>query len=629
MIRKVCISLIVLALVCFSYGGATRWNIDGRPTADWFSGQESTKNLPLQWMRDIDALVSGGVSGPIADTGGTIFYCDGNMSADTGDGLSWASATQMLSTALALSHADIAVSADRQWAGRNRIYVKGDAITEDLTALAQKTDIIGVGNNNPYNMPGIVGNHDIASTTAYPSCRFYNIQFYGDEAAELWDVDGQGGLEFHGCLFQPNGSATVGLEASECTRLVVNGCQFVSIDGIDFSSSAIEIPDDTTPPPNMRFTNNLIRSDGIGINIDETVTSGSYISDNTFTTGGMCIDDEGDDVWVINNNMVCLTYGKAAFDFNVAKSQNNILTTPVRTTPIPYTNECAGAVAAAQRGAFGTIYYVDGNVSASGGDGLTWETAMQSLTTAMAASHANIAVSAQRNWAARNTIYVRCDAITEDQTTMAQKTDIVGVGSHNSYAQATLIGTWAIADTTSYMGCRFYNLQFYDDGAGGVLWDVDTQSGIEFHECIFHQNSTDTIGLLLEECINVEVDNCRFTWTNQNGWSTAAIQVVQDTDTATGIRITNNIIMSNAIGIDWNETANVDCWIIGNYIRSGTMLIDTDDSTNVNVLNNVGSTALAEADGTSYDFNILYAAGNVFTGSDETNTAPKIANNNE
>lgn len=621
MFKKVLLAIVVLALVCYvAYAAVDTTEIN-------FSTVTSgTFDQHLRgWFDTINAdIVRAGGSMPLGglQSGSTVYYVDGNKST-AGDGLSWKGAFTTLTAALAASHADIGVSAKRNWAGRNTIFCKGDTLTEDLTALAQKTDIIGVGNNNPYNMCALLGNHDIASTTAYPSCRFYNMQFYGDEAAEVWDVDGQGGLEFHGCLFQANGTATVGLEASECTKLKINGCEFSSADGIDFSSSAIEIPDDTTSPPNVHITNNLIRSDGIGINWDETAVIGGLIQGNTIRSGGMCIDDEGDDVWVINNNLVCLTYGKAAFDFNVARAQNNILTTPVRTTPIPYTNECAGAVDAARRGSFGVIYYVDGNMSASGGDGLTWETACQSLTTALAKSHANIAVSAQRNWAARNTIYVRGDVITEDLTALAQKTDIVGVGINNPYNKGALLGNHDIASTTGYPGCRFYNMQFYGDQAS-ELWDIDNQAGLEFHECLFQANGTATVGLEASECSHLIVDNCKFGSADGQNFTAQAIEIPDDTIGGISIRISNNYIHSNAKGILWSEGTNVDCWIDGNRFFVATMFVDTGDAAEVMVINNMGVTLAAEADGTSFNFDLAYAVWNVFTGSDETNVWPDI-----
>ena len=273
-----------------------------------------------------------------AELQGDVWYVDGNMLADTGTGKSWADAKKYLSSAMALSHADIARDADRQWAGRNTIYVKGDAITEDLTALAQKTDIIGVGCNNPYNKAAILGNHDIASTTGYPSCRFYNMQFYGDEAAELWDVDGQGGLEFHECLFQASGTATVGLEASECGHLKVIECWFGSAGGSNFTSAAIEIPNDTTGQISVLIKDNFIHSDGIGINWDETVNVDCWIVDNFFFTGGMAIDSEDvTEVMVMGNRMKVgvASADDTSNDFNILYGVDNIVTGSDSTVYIP------------------------------------------------------------------------------------------------------------------------------------------------------------------------------------------------------------------------------------------------------------------------------------------------------
>jgi len=557
-----------------------------------------------------DVLVAGR-----ADSSGTIYFVDGNKST-AGDGTTWGKAFNTLAAALAASHANMAVSSSRKWAARNTIYCIGDALTEDLVLLAQKTDVIGLGNNNPYNKVGLVGNHVIPSTTATPSCRFYNFQFYGDQAAEVWDVDGQGGLEFHNCLFQSNGTATVGLEASECTLLWVNACRFGAIDGIDFSSSAIEIPNDTTAGTNIRITNCDIRSDGIGINWDETVNTNCSITGNQIRTGGMCIDDEGDDVWVANNNMQCLTYGKAAFDFNVAKSQNNILTTPVRTTPIPYTNECAGAVAAAQRGSFGTIYYVDGNI-ATGGDGLTWETAFKTLAAALAASDTNVGVSAQRGWAQRNTIYCRADALEEDLVLLAQKTDVVGVGINNPYNKCGLKGDHVIPDSEAAPGCRFYNFQFWGDKSG-ILWDIDTQSGMEFHDCIFQANGTMDTAIEINNCPHFKLMDSWLGSADGQDFTVAAIVVPDDATGAINTVIKGNTIHSNAIGINWDETTNVDCWIADNTFFTATMCVDAEDVTELMVVNNTMVTLVEPADNTSNDFNIAYAVNNMVTGASTT-----------
>ena len=92
---------------------------------------------------DLDGLYSPGVSGEI-------YFVDGNKSDDSGDGTTWATAYKYLATGLAASHAQISATANRAWARRNRVYVCGDAIEENLTKFAEKTDVIGVGSCNQH-----------------------------------------------------------------------------------------------------------------------------------------------------------------------------------------------------------------------------------------------------------------------------------------------------------------------------------------------------------------------------------------------------------------------------------------------------------------------------------------------
>ena len=274
----------------------------------------------------------------------------------------------------------------------------------------------------------------------------------------------------------------------------------------------------------------------------------------------------------------------------------------------------------------GTVYYVDGNKSTAG-NGLSWKGAFNTLSAALAASHANIAVSSRRAWATRNTIFVIGDFITEDLTKLAQKTDVIGLGSTNQYKKAGILGDHVIeAQTTAhYMGCRLINMHFRGDG-GGILFDIPiNQNGIEFIGCEFQQNGGETIGLRLGGCHDTKIIDCVFRPnTSGLGFSTAAIQVLNGAGGVTNVNIDGNQIESSAVGIDWNETSNINCWISDNRFFVTTMFIDTDDATEVMVINNTGVTLAAEADGTSFDFNLAYAVWNVFTGNDETNVWPDI-----
>ena len=555
---------------------------------------------------------------------GRIFYVDSSMDDDNGDGATWETAYQVLSTAMTASHSDIATSGNGYC--RNVIFVRGGGFSEDFVDYAQKTDIVGVGSSHWQSKPLVTGNWNIPSSVYAMGCHFYNIHFRDDSAGgALFAVDLQGGLQFHNCDFEPLDTDTIAIQLTRTHLDVkINRCNFLRLGGAGFSASAIKIVNSSNAfTTGIQITNNRIFSDGIGIDWDEpTDIFDCWITGNRFRTGGMCIDDESDLVYVLDNQMVCTTYGKAAFDFSIPLASGNMLTTPVRSTPIPYTNECAGAVAAAQRGSFGTIYYVDRNMAATGGDGLTWETACQSLATAMAKSHANIGVAAQRGWAQRNTIYMRGDVMTEDHIVLAQKTDIVGVGSSNYNDRPYVIGTWVIPNTDSWMGCHFYNLYFKDDDGGGVLFSAALQGGLQFHNCTFEAAATDTIGIQLTNThLDVKIDNCDFVRRAGASFSTAAIQIVDSTNAfTTGISITNNKIYSDGIGIDWNETTDVfDCWITDNFFRTAGMCVDAEDTVGLMVMNNkMLCTGAAVADDASNDFNILWAVNNQVTGNDSS-----------
>ncbi len=280
----------------------------------------------------------------------------------------------------------------------------------------------------------------------------------------------------------------------------------------------------------------------------------------------------------------------------------------------------------------GTIYYCDNNHGSDAENGLSWETAVKTLAQAMALSHAKIASGGHAT--DRNIIYYTADQETADLTTLAQKTDIIGVGSDAFRKSPTLIGAHVIptAATADYMGCRFYNVNFWDDDAGGILWDIDGQTGIEFHDCQFAFKATDTIGLRIDECPVFIVDNCYFSAIGvgaATGFSTAAIQVVNGTVSSYGSQIKNCLIQSGAIGIDWDETASYASWITDNIIRAVGLPIDCEDA-NVTVVGNRMVTDVdcnTYAEGTGWDFEPTNSVGNLLGhggNQNSVNTVPDL-----
>jgi hypothetical protein len=274
----------------------------------------------------------------------------------------------------------------------------------------------------------------------------------------------------------------------------------------------------------------------------------------------------------------------------------------------------------------GTVYYVDGNKSTAGTGTGSWDNAFNTLSAALAASHANIAVSSRRAWATRNTIFVIGDFITEDLTKLAQKTDIIGLGSTNQYKKAGILGDHVIeaATTAHYMGCRIINMHFRGDG-GGILFDVPiNQNGIEFIGCEFQQNGGETIGLRLGGNHDTKVIGCVFRPdTSGVAFSTAAVQVLNGAGDLTNVNIDGNQIYSGGIGVDWDETASINCWINDNYMYTTGIGID-EEGDGVRVIGNRMITAVDTGTYTAgFDFSEALAIDNIITGSGgETDIVP-------
>jgi hypothetical protein len=122
------------------------------------------------------------------------------------------------------------------------------------------------------------------------------------------------------------------------------------------------------------------------------------------------------------------------------------------------------------RGAIGgTVYYVEGNAGNDSKDGRSIDSAFKTLAKALAVSHANMAQRSR--WAKRNTIYCFGDSFEETLTKLAQKTDVVGLGSCDYLHTARLIGAHTIA-ATGYDGFRWINMGFKSPAGGGDIFSV-------------------------------------------------------------------------------------------------------------------------------------------------------------
>ena len=288
-------------------------------------------------------ITAPGIREPFSSGNGSIpsvFYADGNV-VSSGDGKSWATAFKTLAEGLAACHTYMSTSANRAWAQRATLYCCADNFTEDITAFAEKTDIIGVGTTNQHPRPRIEGTHVLVatSTDTYHGCRWFNVEFYGAAAGIIVDIPaGQNGQEFHNCVFSAVDAATIGLRAVQSHDMTVRNCWFdPNTSNAGFSTAAIQI--NAGSCTNFFLKDNRIFSSGIGL--DFNCTAGQAI--NCWATGndifatGQTIDDESTNLFVNRNNLISAAAEGtgSSWTFNLARACDNTSTGSDNTENVP------------------------------------------------------------------------------------------------------------------------------------------------------------------------------------------------------------------------------------------------------------------------------------------------------
>jgi hypothetical protein len=275
------------------------------------------------------------------DSSGSVYFVDGNCGSDANTGKSWEDAFATVAKAITVSHADIARGSDR-WARRNTIFIAGDDFEEDLVALPQKTDIIGVGSSDNYPMACIRGNHAPVNSTM--GCRIFNVRFRPAASSDLWTLASTTGsqIEFHNCLFDAHYGAYTApsaIDTTACPHLKVINCDFLGA----FSGDVIDIgAGDVT---SMRIIGNTMlggADNGIVATGTMTVVQGrnALVAGNYIQVADKVIDDGADNVLFSLNN-VCVSAenaGSSAYVITAGYGANNIITCGDGTVAIPSCN---------------------------------------------------------------------------------------------------------------------------------------------------------------------------------------------------------------------------------------------------------------------------------------------------
>lgn len=264
-------------------------------------------------------------------SGGRDYYVDGNTTNGVKDGLSWETACSTLAAAITKSNADIALSANRWWAKRNRIFVCADTTSEDLVIFPNKCDVIGVGSYDANTKAGITGHHVPANAGNYGT-RFFNIWFKGKAAAApiVTLASTSSGIQFIGCTFSAAVSgtcSTIGIQATASPFLKIIGCRFEG----PFSASYITFGAGEAGGTEI-IGNQMVDAAAAGIIVNASTTTlwRALISDNFIQATTLCLDENADLFYYTRNEFItaaAVTAGYAeALDVNVKRGANNYLT---------------------------------------------------------------------------------------------------------------------------------------------------------------------------------------------------------------------------------------------------------------------------------------------------------------
>lgn len=259
-------------------------------------------------------------------TGAMDYFVDLNRTV-AADGKSWDKAFTTIAAAITASNASIGLAKNRWWARRNRIFVCGDGIDEDLTVLPEKTDIIGVGSDlHPF--PRIIGNHTIA--LAKVGCRWINMGFTASGTGDLMVVPaGCHGFAMLGCTMTPTTTSTKALEITNCAhvRLVGNRVNVGAGDMAKIFAVAFSIEGLASIHDTLILDNFITATAGIHVVEATAAAMGSLIQGNTIRAVAKAINDASGDFQVVNNRWMTdidTTTSTAGYTFNLQLAAGNI-----------------------------------------------------------------------------------------------------------------------------------------------------------------------------------------------------------------------------------------------------------------------------------------------------------------
>lgn len=267
----------------------------------------TTPYIMRKGVSELDDLSNGYLANSASVGAKSVYYVEGNAGNDSNTGLSWAEAFKTLAVALAASHADIA-SGSTGWASQNVIYLKADATTETLVALAQKTTVIGVGTCDGNGNARVIGAHTISGT--YAGCHFVNVDFLGVAGATTIFTlpTGAAGIEFHGCRFMSGSTTNVAaISTTSVGNIKIHDCEFYDewVAGRKFTTAAINIGTGAAHRTDIARNLFALSQEGHAVEVNAGHSGRNcWIRDNYIHSAAMAIDENSNTVQVVGNRIV-------------------------------------------------------------------------------------------------------------------------------------------------------------------------------------------------------------------------------------------------------------------------------------------------------------------------------------
>lgn len=538
------------------------------------------------WQALFDTITGEGQSMDFMKTG-EVYFVDANSGHDGNSGADWDHAFLTLKYALSVSHMNIGGSS-KGWSARNKIYCKG-SFDEDLTKLADKTDVIGVGTAG--TRARLIGTQ--APTDRTYATRMINWEFRDDGSTAMWTLTA-GGMEFHNCWFRQwyAITGTHGLLINDPSDVVIDRCKFTEWHGTKFSTAAIELTTTVNAAnvQNCYITNNIICG-AEGIKVGEGVFSDCWIANNhidatTFCIRDISVESGAEGFFIVNNKMLTAanqaTLGDV-LDFNPYRAVDNILTGSTGTIriPVPITEVKATPPITA-----GRVYYVH-----KGGDnkgGLSWKNAFTTIAAAIAAHKAYRATISSAQKSIDSIIYIAPATYNENITDLPYSCTMIGLGVRGTDKATEWNTTTGACIAGTVSGLRLINIRFEAGGANDLL-DFNICNNVEIIDCDFQCKDDDNVAAIsTENANNLTIRNCRI---GSGGLTTFEYGIYASGGAS---KYFQNCVVENNV-IEGLNAAGTGIFIHGDAVNDRTIIKD-----NVIRLTGAGTGISIGAGGSSY-----------------------------